>query len=194
MTVPRIIELATRIAAYITRFVCRNGFSLANNTDQPMYDFVSEHLERSRRLANIMVGDSQGFVCVALARKFHSIFFIVQDLECVVTECSKNAPSDASSQIFFMAHDFLTPQPIYGADVYFFRWIFHNWSDKYCIKILRNLILALKPGAKIINAKERELEDWAELFRSADERFELQEPIQPPGSHHSIMVVLWNGP
>lgn len=24
MTVPRIIELATRIAAYITRFVCRN--------------------------------------------------------------------------------------------------------------------------------------------------------------------------
>lgn len=44
------------------------------------------------------------------------------------------------------------------------------------------------------NAKERELEDWAELFRGADERFELQEPIQPPGSHHSTMVVLWNGP
>ncbi|KAI0867285.1 hypothetical protein GGS24DRAFT_486087 [Hypoxylon argillaceum] len=49
-----------------------------------------------------------------------------------------------------MAHDFLTEQPIVGADVYFFRWIFHNWSDKYSIKILRNHIPALKKGAKIV--------------------------------------------
>lgn len=49
-----------------------------------------------------------------------------------------------------MAHDFITPQPIHGADVYIFRWIFHNWSDKYCVRILKNLIPALKPGAKIV--------------------------------------------
>jgi len=49
-----------------------------------------------------------------------------------------------------MAYDFLTEQPVSGAAVYFFRWIFHNWSDKYCIQILRNHIPALKPGAKII--------------------------------------------
>lgn len=49
-----------------------------------------------------------------------------------------------------MAHDFFTEQPVVGADVYLFRWIMHNWSDKYCVKILRCLIPALKPGAKII--------------------------------------------
>lgn len=49
-----------------------------------------------------------------------------------------------------MAHDFLTEQPVHGADVYFFRWILHNWSDKYCVKILKNLIPALKPGAKVV--------------------------------------------
>lgn len=50
-----------------------------------------------------------------------------------------------------MTHDFLLEdQPVKGADVYFFRWILHNWSDKYCVKILRGLIPALKPGAKII--------------------------------------------
>lgn len=28
--------------------------------------------------------------------------------------------------------------------------IFHNWPDKYCIKILRSLIPVLGPGAKIM--------------------------------------------
>ncbi|KAI1452634.1 S-adenosyl-L-methionine-dependent methyltransferase [Annulohypoxylon moriforme] len=156
------------------------GFSLANNTNKPMYEFLSEYPERSNRFANMMrnftegrafdlkyvtdfypweqhsggtivdVGGSQGFVCIALARKFPSMSFIVQDLEPVITEAQKNVPSDIANRVSFMAYDFFTPQPILGADVYFFRWIFHNWSDKYCIEILRNLIPALKQGAKVI--------------------------------------------
>lgn len=56
-----------------------------------------------------------------------------------------------ADRVRFMTHDFLLEdQPVKGADVYFFRWILHNWSDKYCVKILRGLIPALKPGAKII--------------------------------------------
>lgn len=34
--------------------------------------------------------------------------------------------------------------------VYFFRWIIHNYSTPYAVKILQNLIPALKPGARII--------------------------------------------
>ena len=34
--------------------------------------------------------------------------------------------------------------------VYFLRWIIHNYSDPYAVKILKSLIPALKPGAKII--------------------------------------------
>jgi hypothetical protein len=34
--------------------------------------------------------------------------------------------------------------------VYFFRWIIHNYSTPYAVKILKNLIPALKPGARII--------------------------------------------
>ena len=49
-----------------------------------------------------------------------------------------------------MSHDFFTIQPVKDADVYLFRWIFHNWSDGYCIKILRNLVPALKNGAMIV--------------------------------------------
>jgi hypothetical protein len=45
--------------------------------------------------------------------------------------------------------DFFTPQPV-AADVYYFRSIFHNWADKYCVEILRSLVPALKKGARII--------------------------------------------
>jgi hypothetical protein len=34
--------------------------------------------------------------------------------------------------------------------VYYFRWIMHNYSTPYAIKILKNLIPALKPGARIL--------------------------------------------
>ncbi|TGO70130.1 hypothetical protein BOTNAR_0003g00230 [Botryotinia narcissicola] len=53
----------------------------------------------------------------------------------------------------FMAHDFFTEQPVMGADVYLFRCVFHNHSDKYCIRILQHLIPALKPGARIVIAE-----------------------------------------
>lgn len=46
--------------------------------------------------------------------------------------------------------DFFSVQPVRDADIYFFRCVFHNWSDKYSVKILQNLIPALKPGAKVL--------------------------------------------
>ncbi|KAI1499876.1 S-adenosyl-L-methionine-dependent methyltransferase [Biscogniauxia marginata] len=156
------------------------GFALANHTDKSIYEEFSKFPERARRFGNAMrsytegtgyeldhiannfpwgnlgdgtvvdVGGSQGFVCFSIARKFPSLSFVVQDLEPVIVAAEKEAPADLAHRVKFMTHDFLTEQPIHGADVYFFRWIFHNWSDKYCVKILRNLIPALKPGAKIV--------------------------------------------
>jgi hypothetical protein len=122
-----------------------------------------------------------------------------------------------------MLHDFFTPQPVTHADVYFFRWIFHNWPD-YGIRILRNLILALKAGARIVvndnvlpqpgtlanwkeervrsmdltmlelqNARERELKDWETLFKEADERFEWKGGKRPEGSTLWILEAVWRG-
>lgn len=31
-----------------------------------------------------------------------------------------------------------------------FRWVLHNWPDAYVHRILRALIPALKPGARVI--------------------------------------------
>lgn len=74
---------------------------------------------------------------------------MIQDLEPVIASAKQHVPADLENRVTFMTHDFLTEQPVHG-DVYFFRWILHNWSDKYCVQILRNLIPVLKTGAKIV--------------------------------------------
>ena len=97
------------------------------------------------------VGGSHGHVAFAIAQKFPSLSIIVQDLGPVVAAARDNVPSELGSRVTFMPYNFLTEQqPVKNADVYFFRWVLHNWADRYCTKILRNLIPALKPGAKIV--------------------------------------------
>ncbi|KAF2028429.1 S-adenosyl-L-methionine-dependent methyltransferase [Setomelanomma holmii] len=68
------------------------------------------------------IGGSQGVVAMVIAKKHPETTIIVQD----------------------------RPVPVHDADVYFFRWIFHDWSTKYCVKILQALIPALRPKARII--------------------------------------------
>lgn len=42
------------------------------------------------------------------------------------------------------------PQPVVGADVYLLKMILHDWPDEDATKLLRALIPALKPGARVI--------------------------------------------
>ena len=96
------------------------------------------------------VGGSSGAVSVAIAEANSALKFIVKDRPEVI-ESAKNIamPVDLEERITFMAHDFLTEQPV-TADVYLFRYIFRNWPDTYAIKILQQLIPALKPGALVL--------------------------------------------
>ena len=48
-----------------------------------------------------------------------------------------------------MEHDFFQCQPCV-ADAYLLRYIFHNWSDKDCTRILKALRPALRNGTKLL--------------------------------------------
>ncbi|KAK4216229.1 S-adenosyl-L-methionine-dependent methyltransferase [Rhypophila decipiens] len=173
------------------------------------------------------IGGSHGMVSIGLAQKYPSLSFVVQDLEAIIEGGRANLPAELAARVKFMTHDFFKEdQPIHGAAVYFYRWIFHNWSDKYSVRILRSLIPALKTGAKVIindyvlpsgksgfksrvaekrargmdlcmaelfNSQERELDDWANLFKLADSRFEFKGAHQPDGSEMSLIVAEWKG-
>ncbi|KAI0100071.1 putative O-methyltransferase [Nemania sp. FL0031] len=154
----------------------QTGFSLANNTTDSFYTELSKNPERARRFAGAMsffttgegyslrhltegfdwsaigsgtvvdVGGSEGDAAFAIADKYRDIQLIVQEVPEVV-EISKEQPG---LNVKFMAHDFFKEQPVKNADVYLYRWILHNWPDKYCIQILNSLIPALKPGARVL--------------------------------------------
>ncbi|KAI1443297.1 sterigmatocystin 8-O-methyltransferase [Annulohypoxylon stygium] len=153
------------------------GFSLANNTEDSIYQVLEKNPERAHRFANTMVtyimmteydtshifnnydwkslgpvkmvdvGGGAGHHSIELARRFPNLSVIVQDMDKMFE--GVKIPEELEGRFKFMAYDLFAPQTI-QADVYFFRWIFHNWSDKYSVLIIKALIPALKPGAKII--------------------------------------------
>lgn len=96
------------------------------------------------------VGGSHGLIAIELARAFPALQLVVQDLdEPVVRDGDARKPPEVAGRVRFMVHDFLTPQPVRAA-AYYFRSIFHNWPDRYCVEILRALVPALEPGAKVV--------------------------------------------
>ena len=94
------------------------------------------------------VGGSRGHVSIAIARSFPDLSCIVQDLEGTIA--AAKCPEDLKERLQFMPHDFFQEQPVKDADIYFFRFVFHDWSDEYCVKILRQLIPGLRNGTKIL--------------------------------------------
>ena len=98
------------------------------------------------------LGGSQGHVSVFLAEKFPSLQFIVQDLPGVISDerSTYQIPESVAGRVKLMAHDFFTEQPVKDVDVFLIRYTFHNWSDAYCIRILQNLIPAMKPGTMVV--------------------------------------------
>lgn len=95
------------------------------------------------------VGGGHGPVSIGLAKLFPRLRFIVQDLPEAIGS-RPSLPDDVADRVDFMAYDFLVEQPVRGKSVYFFRAVFHNWPDASCVRILRNQVPALRPGATVI--------------------------------------------
>lgn len=99
----------------------------------------------------VEIGGSEGHVSAAIAKTHPHLTFVVQDLPRVIETAT--LPNDVDEgvrkRMRFEAHDFLTDQTTQG-EVFLMRWILHDWSDKYVVKILRHLRPALRPGNKII--------------------------------------------
>ncbi|KAI1455318.1 S-adenosyl-L-methionine-dependent methyltransferase [Annulohypoxylon moriforme] len=149
------------------------GFNIAHNTNKSMYETFADNPARAENFGRyffadtdppnllpdnypwkgnetvVDVGGSHGSMSISLAKRFPNMKCIVQDFPVNVQEGAARLPPELKDRVTFMPYNFFTEQTVVG-DVYYFRCIFHNWADKYCIKILRNLIPVLRPGTKII--------------------------------------------
>ena len=86
---------------------------------------------------------------MAIAERFPKVKFVVQDLPENVEKARKQIPSRFVGQISYDTRNFFDPQHTV-ADCYFFRWIFHDWSDRYARRIIENLLPGMRHGAKLI--------------------------------------------
>ncbi|KAI0855864.1 S-adenosyl-L-methionine-dependent methyltransferase [Xylaria cubensis] len=154
-----------------------SGYALAHGLETHVFDMLMDQPERAARFANAMVyfnsieglashhlcdaydwksvsqvvdiGGSAGSTAVALATHLPRMSIVIQDQAILEDYARQSIPPALADRISFMAHDFFQDQPVRDADVYHFRWIFHDWSDRYCLKLLRALVPALKPGARV---------------------------------------------
>ena len=78
---------------------------------------------------------------------FHRAFpdapgkLILQDLPPVIDNIKT-----LDSAITRHKHDFFSPQPVHGARTYYLRYIFHDWPDADCLKIMQAIAGAMMPG------------------------------------------------
>jgi O-methyltransferase domain len=68
---------------------------------------------------------------------------VLQDREPVIARVIANSEEQPCEA---QAHDFFTPQPVKAARAYSLHSILHDWSDEDGVKILENLVPALKRG------------------------------------------------
>lgn len=66
---------------------------------------------------------------------------VLQDLQRVI-----NQIETLDESIVRMPYDFYTENPIKGAKAYFMHTVLHDWPDELCVKILKNISDAMKPG------------------------------------------------
>ncbi|KAL8717535.1 MAG: hypothetical protein Q9225_005228 [Loekoesia sp. 1 TL-2023] len=97
------------------------------------------------------VGGSTGHVSIELAKAFPQLQFVVQDFA-PLQSFHETVPDELKPRISFQAQDILQPNTFRDADVYLLRSILYDWSDKYTVIILKNLVPALKDGARVLIA------------------------------------------
>ncbi|KAH9909710.1 putative O-methyltransferase [Xylariomycetidae sp. FL2044] len=97
------------------------------------------------------VGGAEGHVSRSLSSAYPRLSLVVQDLpDVVATVAEQEETVEGEDRVRYQAYDFFTTQPLAAADVYLFRWVFHNWPDHYVVRILRAQVPALRKGSRIL--------------------------------------------
>lgn len=101
----------------------------------------------------IDVGGGNGHIEVNIARHLPDIQFIIQDLELNTQPARRNIEKHGmQDRIQFQSHAFFQPQPEgLKPSAYLLSRVLHDWKDEDCVRILKNLLLAMeKYGTKLL--------------------------------------------
>ncbi|KAF8719121.1 hypothetical protein AX14_011411 [Amanita brunnescens Koide BX004] len=101
------------------------------------------------------VGGGAGSASLALAKEFPNLRFVVQDCQSAIeigievwrTELPKAL---LFGRVQFQPHNFFAVQPQRNVSIFLLKNVLHCWSDKYCLKILKQLRNAASFSTKLI--------------------------------------------
>jgi len=95
------------------------------------------------------VGGGSGHISIYLATQFSDLAFIVQDINPnMMSQGPKRSEfNSVKNRVSFMQYDFLQPQPITDAGLFFLRQVLHNYNDGVTVKILKSFVPALEKSA-----------------------------------------------
>lgn len=97
-----------------------------------------------------------GGFSLQLSHLYPNLSFVVQDRAPVLAQGEstvwprENPSALSSGRVQFTPHDFFSPNPVKNADVYWLRYIIHDWSDDYCVQILSAIKSAMGPNSRIL--------------------------------------------
>ncbi|CAM1504819.1 Fc.00g024100.m01.CDS01 [Cosmosporella sp. VM-42] len=110
----------------------------------PVQEKLIEGFEKGEESALLVdVGGSFGHDIGEFHRKYPNApgRLILEDLPVVIDQIT-----ELDDKIERLKYDFFTEQPIKGARAYYMHSVLHDWSDETCIKILKAVMGAMKPG------------------------------------------------
>ncbi|KAI5865030.1 S-adenosyl-L-methionine-dependent methyltransferase [Durotheca rogersii] len=102
------------------------------------------------------VGGGVGGFSIQLSRIYPKLNFIVQDRAPVLKQAEaevwprENPAAIEAGRVKFVPHDFFQQNPVEKADIYWLRYVLHDWSDEYCVRILAAIKPAMGPRSRIL--------------------------------------------
>ena len=117
----------------------------------PVDDFeLSDADIKAGRVLMVDVGGGSGHQCLGLRKAFPDLKgkMVVQDVPIMIQQIDQYEAAEAELEP--MPHDFLTPQPVKAAKVYYLRWVLRDWNDDVCRTILGQLRPAIAPDSVVV--------------------------------------------
>ncbi|GME52363.1 O-methyltransferase [Neofusicoccum parvum] len=125
--------------------------SFSRGVSHRVEDFMGAYDWRALGKGTVVdVGGSHGHISVAISKEAPDLKFVVEDLPGTAEQGSQLLDPALADRISFVGYDMNDVQPVRDADLYLYRSVLLNWPTKYCVKFLKNLVPALKPGAKVL--------------------------------------------
>lgn len=158
------------------------------------------------------IGGSSGALLMQVLEAYPGSRGILFDLPGVVAQAAPTLQaSDVAGRIELVGGSFFEAVP--AADLYLLKQVLHDWTDEECLRILRTIRRAIRPGGRIAvidhilaetpapteaqstdlammiwaTGRERKLSDFENLFAASG--FELARVSENPAGHSVIEAV-----